>query len=178
MTIIIRRPHAADLQAFLDYRNDAENLRLQPIQPIQAADAAAFLMAQSNLADDADNCWIMFAVERSEDQRMIGEVGIYIEAATKQTGDIGWSMNQAFCGHGYATEAARLLLDYAFNERKLQRVTASMSAHNLRSIRLCERLGMRLEKTMRHAQPVGDGWHDVHQFVLESPAASPLCSAS
>lgn len=25
MTIIIRRPHAADLQAFLDYRNDAEN---------------------------------------------------------------------------------------------------------------------------------------------------------
>jgi hypothetical protein len=55
MTIIIRRPHAADLRAFLDYRNDAENLRLQPIQPIEAADAAAFLPAQSKLADDADH---------------------------------------------------------------------------------------------------------------------------
>jgi hypothetical protein len=37
---------------------------------------------------------------------------------------------------------------------------------------------MRLEKIMRHAQPVGDGWHDVHQYVLESPAVSPSCSAS
>jgi hypothetical protein len=40
-----------------------------PGEKMQGADAAAFLLAQSTLAEDADACWIMFSVELGEDKR-------------------------------------------------------------------------------------------------------------
>lgn len=162
----LRKPRHDDLEAFLAYRNDPLNLRLQPIAPMLPDDASRFLAAQSTLDSLADECWIMFAIERRQDARMVGEVGIYIEAASKRAGDIGWSLHHDHCGQGYATEAAQRLVEYAFVERGLLRVTASMSAHNSSSARLCQRLGMRLESTTPDAQCVAGEWHDVHHYVL------------
>jgi RimJ/RimL family protein N-acetyltransferase len=162
----LRRPRDDDLEPFLAYRNDPWNLRLQPIAPMPADDALRFLQAQSNLDSQADACWIMFALERRQDARLIGEVGIYLEAAARREGDIGWSLHRDHCGQGYAAEAAQRLLEYAFTERGLLRVTASMSAHNTASARLCRRLGMRLESTTPQAQCVAGQWHDVDHYVL------------
>jgi len=162
----LRRPRVDDLEAFLAYRNDPANLRLQPIEPMSQADASQFLLAQAGLDKHADNCWIMFAIERLRDSRMIGEVGIYVESAAKRAGDIGWSLHRDACAQGYAIEAARALVDYAFGERQLLRLTASMSAQNEACIRLCERLGMRREATASKAQCVDGDWHDVHQYGL------------
>jgi ribosomal-protein-alanine N-acetyltransferase len=136
----------------------------------QAA-ALQFLEAQSQLDADADNCWIMFAIERLEDKRMIGEVGLYIVAASRGAGDMGWSLQRDFQGRGYAAEAARWLVAHAFGERRLQSLSASMSAHNSASARLCERLGMRLDATIAKAQRVGDDWHDVRRYVLVEGAS-------
>nr|WP_314546037.1 GNAT family protein [uncultured Massilia sp.] len=169
----LRRPGPDDLQAFLAYRNDPANLRLQPIAPMEEGQALAFLVAQSRLDVDADNCWTMFAIERIEDGRMIGEVGIYIEAAAEHAGDMGWSLHRDACGQGYATEAAKRLVDYAFAERGLLRLTASMSAHNRSSIRVCERLGMRREATASNAQCVAGGWHDVYRYALSHGEWAP-----
>jgi ribosomal-protein-alanine N-acetyltransferase len=162
----LRRPRVDDLEAFLAYRNDPANLRLQPIEPMAYTDALQFLLAQSGLDRHADNCWIMFSIERLRDSRMIGEVGIYLESAVRHAGDIGWSLHRDACGQGYAIEAARRLVDYAFGERQLLRLTASMSAHNEASLRLCERLGMCCEATASEAQCVDGDWHDVHQYGL------------
>lgn len=164
--LVLRPPRPADLQAFLAYRNHPGNLHLQPIAPMSDQDAARFLLGQSTLGADADDCWIMYAIERLDDGALIGEVGIYIEAARTGTGDIGWSLHPAHHGKGHATAAARLLLDHVFGERGLQRVTASMSAQNAPSIRLCERLGMRRATVTPGAQRVGDAWHDAYQYQL------------
>jgi RimJ/RimL family protein N-acetyltransferase len=96
----LRRPRHDDLDAFLAYRNNPLNVRLQPIAPMPPDDASRFLAAQSNLDSQADECWIMFAIERRRDARMIGEVGVYIEAAAKRSGDIGWSLHHDHVGQG------------------------------------------------------------------------------
>jgi RimJ/RimL family protein N-acetyltransferase len=166
--LTLRRPRIADLQAFLAYRNAPENLRLQPIAPMSEADALRFLAGQAALDSEADNCWIMFAIERLEDGCMIGEVGMYIEAAAQGAADIGWSLQRDYWGQGYAAEAAQRLLAYAFDERGLTRLTASMSAHNAASVRLCERLGMRRESVALQAQQVAGESHDVYQYALEA----------
>lgn len=164
----IRPPGPDDLQAFLAYRNDPENMRLQPIAQMQEAEALRFLVAQSALDRHADNCWIMFAIERREDGRMIGEVGMYIEPAAKRAGDMGWSLHRDFQGRGYAAEAAAWLVDHAFRDRGLLLLSASMSARNTPSVRVCEHLGMRLESTECNAQQVGAERHDVLRYVLPS----------
>jgi RimJ/RimL family protein N-acetyltransferase len=49
-------------------------------------------------------------------------------------------------GHGYATEAARALVDYAFTELRLARLVATTTHENEASIGVMRRLGMRIER--------------------------------
>ena len=164
--LIIRCPNQKDLNDFLAYRNAHANMRLQAIELMGEADALAFLANQAERAPNADNCWLMFALELRTNGRMIGEVGMYIDSANKGTGDIGWSLNPEFCGLGYATEAAKWLLGYAFEERQLHRVTANMSAQNLASLSVTERLGMRHEGMTRASIQIHGSSHDEHRYAI------------
>jgi RimJ/RimL family protein N-acetyltransferase len=63
----------------------------------------------------------------------LSEVGLY------------WALGPTFQGQGYAAEAARALIDYAFAELRLARILATTTHNNLPSQRVMERLGMRIE---------------------------------
>jgi RimJ/RimL family protein N-acetyltransferase len=56
--------------------------------------------------------------------------------------EIGWRLARKFWGFGYATEAARLALDYGFQVTGLEEIVSFTFAGNLRSRRVMERLGM------------------------------------
>lgn len=58
---------------------------------------------------------------------------------------IWYALDPAYHGHGYATEAARALVRFAFEQLGLHRVWADADPRNPPSIRVMERLGMRRE---------------------------------
>jgi RimJ/RimL family protein N-acetyltransferase len=86
---------------------------------------------------------------------VIGDLMLEVQDAWAQTevadrargtqGELGWVLHPDHTGRGYATEAVRALLDIAFNNLELRRVTAACFAANEASWRLMERLGMRRE---------------------------------
>jgi RimJ/RimL family protein N-acetyltransferase len=59
--------------------------------------------------------------------------------------EIGWALDPAYQGHGYATEAARELVRICFEDLGVRRITASAFADNDASLGVMERLGMRQE---------------------------------
>jgi RimJ/RimL family protein N-acetyltransferase len=59
--------------------------------------------------------------------------------------ELGWVLDPASTGHGYATEAVRELLRYCFQDLGVRRVTANCFLDNDTSWRLMERVGMRRE---------------------------------
>ncbi len=59
--------------------------------------------------------------------------------------ELGWVLDPAHCGHGYATEAVRELVRHAFEDLAVRRVVANAFLDNDASVRLMERLGMRRE---------------------------------
>ena len=59
--------------------------------------------------------------------------------------ELGWVLDPARTGHGYATEALRELLRYCFQDLGVHRVTANCFLGNDTSWRLMERVGMRRE---------------------------------
>jgi RimJ/RimL family protein N-acetyltransferase len=59
--------------------------------------------------------------------------------------ELGWVLDPAYTGHGYATEAVRELLRYCFQELGVRRVIANCFLDNDTSARLMERVGMRRE---------------------------------
>ncbi|MEO6178271.1 MAG: GNAT family N-acetyltransferase, partial [Devosia sp.] len=89
------------------------------------------------------------AIERKSDGAFIGDAGLTrIDAATRAVmpnpGDIeiGWLLGKAYWGQGYATEAARAWLDYAFGSLNLPELVSFTQAGNLASQRAMEKLGM------------------------------------
>ena len=69
-------------------------------------------------------------------------------------GLLGYLVDPAYAGRGFATDIARALLDVAFTELGLHRVTAGCFAGNVASWRVMEKLGMRREQ-----HGVRDSWH-------------------
>jgi RimJ/RimL family protein N-acetyltransferase len=71
------------------------------------------------------------------------------------------------CGYGY--EAARLALDFAFDELNLHRVTATVFSYNERSMALFEKLGFRREGTFREFLQRDGERHDMFLYGLLCP---------
>lgn len=81
--------------------------------------------------------------------------------------ELGWVFAPEHAGRGFATEAARALVDLAFTHYPLHRLVAQLDPRNLASARLCERLGMRHEAHTREDYPDRDGsWSDTSVYGL------------
>lgn len=65
------------------------------------------------------------------------------------TWSVGWNFHAAHGGKGYALEAARAYLGFLFSELGARRIYAYAALENSRSLRLCERLGMRREGVLK-----------------------------
>jgi RimJ/RimL family protein N-acetyltransferase len=59
--------------------------------------------------------------------------------------ELAWTLRRAFWGRGYATEAARAALDVAFGPLGHTHVISMIDSENRPSIRVAQRLRMRLE---------------------------------
>ena len=60
--------------------------------------------------------------------------------------EVGWVLDRARWGHGFATEAARASVRWAFDELGADRLISVIETRNLRSIRVAERIGERFER--------------------------------
>lgn len=81
--------------------------------------------------------------------------------------ELGWVFSPAHAGRGFATEAARALVDLAFTHYPLHRLMAQLDPRNLASARLCERIGMTHEAHTREDYPDRDGgWSDTSVYGL------------
>lgn len=81
--------------------------------------------------------------------------------------ELGWVLDPAFAGHGYATEAVRELLRYCFDELGVRRVIANCFLDNDDSLRLMQRVGMRREThAVRESLHRSGRWLDTVGYAM------------
>lgn len=96
----------------------------------------------------------------------VGDVIIMFEGAGLSTAEIGWTVHPWAGGQGLGTEAARVMLELAFEFYGVRRVVANLDAANERSAAMCERLGMRRE-VHRLADFWSKGrWTDSYEYAI------------
>ncbi|BDZ48778.1 N-acetyltransferase [Frondihabitans sucicola] len=145
--LLLRPLTADDLDDVFVYQSDAEVLRymLWPVR--DRAGAAEHLdrrTRMTRLAKDADP--LSLGVETLDAPgRVIGEVNVRLTSVSDRQAEVGWVLNPAYQGRGYATEAAAALVDLCVDTVGSHRVHATLDPRNLASIGVCERLGMRKE---------------------------------
>jgi len=109
-------------------------------------------MAESWIAGHPDT-WrsgtgMICAIDSKAEVRLIGATGLRIELAQRRA-ELGYWIGRHWWGHGYATEASRALVAWAFERLGLQRVFARHFGSNPASGRVLEKIGMRREGVLR-----------------------------
>ena len=84
-----------------------------------------------------------FAMQLIETDEVIGLAGL--QPLDNGDFEIGWWVWKDYWGHGYATEAATALVDYARSELKLDKIAAIIDPENNASIGVAEKLGLSFE---------------------------------
>ncbi|GAA2170797.1 MULTISPECIES: GNAT family N-acetyltransferase [Glycomyces] len=94
--------------------------------------------------------WGAFAVREQDTGDLVG-LGILATPAflpeILPATEVGWRIGRDRWGRGYAPEAARAVIGFAFGELGLDRVVSCIHSENAASIRVAEKLGMTLERT-------------------------------
>lgn len=138
--LIIRNFQAKDATGLLEYLSHP---RVNCFAGDRLCSKEAALAYISNTPKDM----LHYAVCLRNDDFIIGDVFALREYT--DTYNVGWHFNKRFEGKGLAYEAATALLDYLFHDMCARRVYGFVEDDNIRSKRLCERLGMRYEGCMK-----------------------------
>ena len=133
--LILRPPQAEDAEGLATLINDrriAENTARVP-HPYTLADAEDFI------ADAAGSTERNSFLITLTDGTLVGGCGI--GAADSTMSDLGYWIGVPFWGQGYATEAARALVDHAFADMGYASLRACARVSNPASRRVLEKCG-------------------------------------
>jgi RimJ/RimL family protein N-acetyltransferase len=111
-----------------------------------------------------------FAVRTLRDDRLIGDIGVWIENGAHGEGWVGIGLGERDCwGNGFGTDAMRVMLRFAFGELNLWRVTLGVYAYNPRAIRSYEKAGFQREGLIRRdCRREGRHWDTVFMGILRA----------
>lgn len=141
--LILRPWRDSDLDALAALCADPEVMAHFPA-PLDRGESEALLRRLQ--AHSSEHGFSFWALERRADGRVLGFTGLAhvgFAAPFVPAVEIGWRLARPYWGQGYALEAARRSLAFAFDQLGLAEVVAFTVPGNLRSWGLMERLGMR-----------------------------------
>lgn len=151
-----------------------------PLRPVEQTDAELFerQLEQHQTGESAK----FIAVDTE------GHIAAFVNLNNVMGGvscsaNAGWSVSASFAGQGVATEAVGTLLDIAFSAAPaglgLHRVACAIMPANVRSLRVAEKCGFRLEGYAKGLIRIAGRWEDHVLFaklveehgVLNAPGA-------
>jgi RimJ/RimL family protein N-acetyltransferase len=154
----------SDIGPFAAMNADGEVMEFFP-EPLTAEQSlAAFERLRNGLAERG---WGFWAVEIGDEFAGFAGLGQpSFQAYFTPCLEIGWRFRRQFWGRGYALEAARLALGFAFEILGRDQVVSFTSPLNHRSLRLMERLGMTNSEADRFEHPMLPHGHVLRPHVL------------
>ncbi len=141
--LLLRPLDIADLETAYPYSTDPEITRYMMFYPHGSMEETRKFLEGVTAEwknDEPEN--YEFAVMLGETH--IGSVSLYVLDEERKTGELAWMLVKKYQGQGYATEAARALLEYAAQKLGMTKIIAQCDARNTASRRVMEKLGMKL----------------------------------
>ena len=171
--LILRNWHDKDRPVYLATCNTAAVTRHLDGPSSEEDIEAAFGRIAKSQQERAFSFW---AIERKSDGALLGYCGLRIcddlERPVHGEVEIGWRLREDAWGQGYASEAARAALEWAWANLDADRVVSFTVPANEASWRLMERLGMTRRPDLDFAHPKFAPDHPLSQhitYVIERP---------
>jgi RimJ/RimL family protein N-acetyltransferase len=165
--LVVRRFEEGDFGALLAIQSEPDVARWlywEARGPAEVRLSLANKLQGTRLAADGD-C-ISLAVLRKDTDELIGDCTICLQSRLHRQGEIGFVFHPSHHGHGYATEAAQLLLQLCFEDLDLHRVIGRLEARNDASAGVLERIGMRREAHLIENEFVKGEWQSELVYAI------------
>ncbi|MEU6676640.1 GNAT family protein [Streptomyces sp. NPDC046925] len=160
------RPFAdADANALYPLHSSTQVMRFWDSPPwTEQARAEQFIARCRKLADEGTGARV--AIDRASDGAFVGWCALTRWDPDFRSASLGYCLDDATWGQGYATEAAHALLRWAFDTLDLNRVQAETDTRNVASARVLEKVGFVREGTLREECIVNGEVSDTWVFGL------------
>lgn len=164
--LILREFTAADWREVYAYQTDAEYLRFYDRDAVTERQVQAFVYMFILWQAEEPRSKAQLAITLADTGEVIGNVGLRRDTADHPLADMGYELSPDNWGRGYATEAARAMIDWGFGEWGVERVHAHCIAENEASARVLLKAGLRQEARLRDHQRFKERYWDVLLFGL------------
>lgn len=160
----LRQWNGGDLDSLAAMNADPEVMEFFP-KPLTREESRVMFDKLRSLIEERG--WGLWAVEiNGELAGFTGLAKVIFPAHFTPCVEIGWRFHRKFWGHSYATEAARVALQFAFQDLHLEEVVSFTSLLNKRSQRVMERLGMTTNPKDNFRHPNIPAGHVLSEHVL------------
>ncbi|MBF4575115.1 GNAT family N-acetyltransferase [Frondihabitans sp. VKM Ac-2883] len=166
--LLLRPLTPADLDDVFAYQSDPEALRymLWPVRSrSEAAEHLARRSTMTHLEHEGDSL-VLAVTTKSEPGRVMGEVNVRLTSVDSRQSEVGWILNPAFQGRGYAFEAATRMIELCVDDLGSHRVHAELDPLNAGSVALCRKLGMRQEAHLVEDLFYKGRWSDTGIYAI------------
>jgi RimJ/RimL family protein N-acetyltransferase len=162
----LRQWRESDLEPFAALNADPVVMQFMPHCLSRAASDAFVRHAEAEISRRG---WGLWAAELRGSGQFIGCLGLAVppfHAAFTPCVEIAWRLGRSSWGHGFATEAGRECLRFAFESLALVQVVAFTVPANHRSRAVMQRLGMRRDAGGDFEHPRLPPGHPLRPHVL------------
>lgn len=164
--LLLRPWRDSDIEPLHGLNTDPEAMRYFPWTYGRERSEASLRRYRAHFAEHGFGPWV---IELPGEAPFIGIIGLShvdFEAHFTPAVEAGWRIAPEYQGRGYATEAARAAVKFAFEELGLDEIVAFCTPDNLASRRVMEKLGMSRDPAGDFDHPEVEPGHPLRRVVL------------
>jgi RimJ/RimL family protein N-acetyltransferase len=165
--VLLRPIKRSDISYFLKWFTDPEVVQyLDTYLPMTEMSEAKFIEELGTTRARSDVILVIEALE-GDSMKAIGNCGLHKISLKDHDAVFGIIIGEKdYWSKGYGTEAARLIINYGFEQLNLHRISSAAVAFNERSIKLHKKLGFEEEGRLRQAMFRNGQYHDRLEFGM------------
>jgi len=166
--LMLRDFVAEDHRAVHAYASDAEVTRFTDWGANSIAETHAFLAGAVAQREAAERAEFTLAAVQIDSGTLIGSGVIGVTSAHHRRGELGYVVNRDYWSQGYATEVAKLLVQFGLEHLRLRRIEGTCDPANQASARVLQKVGLSYEGLMRsHLLVLGVGRDSLLYALVE-----------
>ncbi len=162
--LILRRFEKGDAIKVQELANDMVLAKILGLpHPYLLEHAENWIRSQPNLIESGTE--YPLAIVQKEANAIVGTLTLRVDKLN-QRGELGYWIGQRYWGSGFATEAAKAIIQFGFSKLNLHRIWAQAITRNASSIRVLGKAGLKKEGVLRQHKKLGTRFEDVVVFGL------------
>jgi RimJ/RimL family protein N-acetyltransferase len=164
--LVLRRWRNSDLRPFARLNADAQ---VMEFMPSVLSEHESNSLVERIEAHFQEHGFGLYAAEIQSNGQFIGYIGLSVptfQAAFTPCVEIGWRLAREYWGQGLATEGARKIVRYAFEELNLQELASFTVPANTRSLGVMKKIGMTYDPKDDFDHPRLPVGHALRRHVL------------